>query len=75
MKSGRPRWLEDGEAVNFSVPTQPGPIISGLRIGNWVLVRRSDFGDQPARKITLQFGKQTLVVPPLTGTCQVIELR
>ena len=38
-------FLNRGVPVNFDVPRQPGPVVSGLRLGNRLLVRRTDFGD------------------------------
>lgn len=38
-------FLERGVPVSFDVPKQPGSVVSGLRIGDQVLVRRTDFGD------------------------------
>ena len=37
-------FLEKGIPITFDVPNQPGPVVSGLRLGNRVLVRRTDFG-------------------------------
>ncbi len=39
------RFLQDGRPVTFAVPARPGPIVSGLRLGDRVLVLRTDFDD------------------------------
>jgi hypothetical protein len=38
-------FLDRGEAVTFDVPRQPDSVVSGLRLGDRVLARRTDFGD------------------------------
>lgn len=66
-------FLEKGTPVTFEVPKQPGPVVSGLRLGNRVLVRRSDFTDSQA-PVTLHLGGKTISVPRADGQCQVITL-
>lgn len=36
-------FLEQGRPISFDVPSMPGTVISGLRSGDKVLVRRTDF--------------------------------
>ncbi len=44
-------FLDRGTPITFNVPQQPGPVVSGLRLGDHVLVRRTDFADRcPARR-------------------------
>lgn len=38
-------FIGAGEPVMFNVPNEPGTVVSGLRIGDRLLVRRTDFGD------------------------------
>ncbi len=66
-------FLERGAPVTFDVPSKPGTIISGLRLDNRVLVRRTDFieNDSP---ITLRVGTKTLTVPSAPGVCQLLYL-
>lgn len=66
-------FLDQGVPVAFDVPRQPGPVISALRFGNRLLVRRTDFTD--AREpVALQVGDKALAVPRAEGTCQVLTL-
>ncbi|MFP4250463.1 MAG: hypothetical protein ACLFU7_12435, partial [Armatimonadota bacterium] len=38
-------FIGEGEPVMFNVPNEPGTVVSGLRLGDRLLVRRTDFGD------------------------------
>jgi hypothetical protein len=38
-------FIGQGEPVMFNVPSEPGTVVSGLRLGDRLLVRRTDFGD------------------------------
>lgn len=66
-------FLERGGPVNFDVPARPGPVLSGLKLGRRVLVRRTDFDDNPS-PVQLQLAGQTLRVPRADGRCQVLGL-
>lgn len=68
-------WLEHGKPITFAVPAQPGPVVSGLRVDNEVLVRRTDFGSSAGQDLTLEVGNRTLVVPPGDGACHIIKLQ
>ena len=39
-------FIRRGVPVQFGVPSEPGPVVSGLRLGNRVLARRTDFGTE-----------------------------
>ena len=67
-------WLNQGTPVNFDVPKNPGPVISGLRMGNRVLLRRTDFGKSETKPITLKIAGKAVVVPPIKGRCFVLKL-
>ncbi|HOQ28640.1 MAG TPA: hypothetical protein PLH36_07860, partial [Armatimonadota bacterium] len=58
----------------FHVPPKPGPVVSGLRLGNRVLVRRTEFDDTPG-PVSLKIDGKTLAVPRAPGRCQVLTLR
>jgi hypothetical protein len=48
--------LDRGQPISFDVPREPRTVVSGLRLGNRVLVRRTDFGrllGDNSRPITL----------------------
>ncbi len=65
--------MSKGTPFNFSVPNQPGTVISGLKLENHVLVRRTDFkeNDSPV-EITVDGAK--IKVPATPGRCQIISL-
>ena len=67
-------FLEHGTPVNFDVPDRPGTVVSGLRLENRVLLRRTDFVEN-ADVFTLPIGTASLAVPPAPGRCQIIELQ
>jgi len=67
-------FLDRGTPVTFHVPPKPGPVVSGLRLGNRVLVRRTEFDDTPG-PVSLKIDGKTLAVPRAPGRCQVLTLR
>lgn len=67
-------FLTRGEPLSFAVPTRQGPVVSALRLGDRVLVRRTDFDDTTA-PVTLKVDGKTLSVPRAEGKCQVLRLR
>ena len=48
-------------------------MVSGLRLGQRVLVRRTDFTAEQ-RPVPLPVGHQTLEVPRSPGQCQILML-
>jgi len=66
-------FLEGGKPVNFEVPRRPGPVVSALRLGERLLVRRTDF-DRTAEPVELRVGERVVRVPRVEGRCQVLEL-
>ncbi len=66
-------FLDRGRPVCFDVPPAPGPVVSGLRLGDRVLVRRTDFTDA-AKPVTLRIDGRPLSVPRLDGKCQILTL-
>ncbi|MBM3887806.1 MAG: hypothetical protein FJ388_01635 [Verrucomicrobia bacterium] len=66
-------FFEHGKPVTFEVPKQQGPVVSGLRLGNRVLVRRTDF-DAQAAPVTLSVDGKTIHVPRAEGRCQILSL-
>jgi len=66
-------FLDRGEPVTFDVPKRPGPVVSALRLGDRLLVRRTDFTD--AREpVVLKVGDSTVAVPRVEGRCQLLRL-
>jgi len=66
-------FLEKGTPVTFGVPREPGPVVSGLRLGRRVLVRRTDF-DATRGAVALKVGEGSVDVARLEGRCQILEL-
>ena len=71
-------FLDLGTPVTFHVPTRPTTVLSGLKLGNKLLVRRTDFSLAPDRPVALSVpmddAKITVPIPPVLGECQVIDL-
>jgi hypothetical protein len=67
-------FLDKGTPLTFQVPPKPGPVVSALRLGDRVLVRRTDF-DGTAGPVSLKVGRKTLQVPRAPGRCQVLTLK
>ncbi|HOI45402.1 MAG TPA: hypothetical protein PLX50_07310, partial [Candidatus Aminicenantes bacterium] len=67
-------FLDKGVPVAFDAPKRPGTVVSALRLGNRVLVRRTDFaGGKDA--VTLNVGGKTMDIPPIPETCRVYVVR
>ena len=66
-------FLAHGTPVSFTVPKQPGPVVSALRRDDRLLVRRTDFTDTDA-VVELEVDGRVLQVPRLEGSCQVMTL-
>jgi len=67
-------FLERGIPICFEVPKKPGPVVSGLLLGNRVLVRRTDFTNT-TESVELRVRGVVLLVPPAKGRCQILELK
>lgn len=66
-------FLLQGTPVEFSVPDEPGPVVSALKLGSRLLVRRTDFGPE-TEPVSLRVGDVEVLVPRLEGRCQILEL-
>ncbi len=66
-------FLEKGTPITFDVPGEPGPVISGLKLGNRVLIRRTDFGCRMA-PVEVKIGAHKLTVLPDPGRCRIERL-
>ena len=66
-------FLDRGEPVTFAVPRQPGPVVSALRLGSRLLVRRTDFDDTRGA-VELRVGERAVAVTRAEGRCQVLEV-
>ena len=67
-------FLNNGEPVFFDVPTDPGPVVSAVRWGDELLVRRTDFGAGSDKPIDIKIDNAIVSVPAVPGECQVIRL-
>jgi hypothetical protein len=67
-------FLSRGQPISFSVPKQPGTVISGLQLADRVLIRRTDFKIS-TKSVEIVAGNRTIKVPPVPGRCQIISLR
>ena len=66
-------FLDKGVPVTFEIPDAAGAVVSGLRLGDKVLVRRTDFTDEQ-KPVMVKIGDKSLSVPRLDGKCQVLGL-
>lgn len=66
-------FLDKGAPVTFDVPKTPGVVVSALRLGNRVLVRRTDFVEGTGPVMLTVAGK-TVTVAPLRGECRIYTL-
>ena len=66
-------FILKGTPINFNVPENPGTVISGLKLDNRVLIRRTDFvkSDKPV-EIVVEARK--IKIKPAVGKCQIIPL-
>lgn len=67
-------FLDRGTPVSFAVPDGPGPVVSGLRLDDRVLVRRTDFGAAAPAAVRLAVGERFVEVSPAAGACRVLPL-
>jgi len=67
------QFLDHGEPVTFDVPRAPGTVISGLRLGDKVLVRRTEFvaSDRP---VEIMCGDRRIAVTAITGKCMIVNV-
>ena len=68
------RFLEQGIPVTFDVPDKPGPVISGLILGDSLLVRRTDFSSDHESKQVFA-GTRLVTIDYNHGACSVISLK
>jgi len=67
-------FLSNGKPINFSVPKQPGAVISGLRLGDRVLVRRTDF-TKTSDAVEIVVDDRRIKVGVALKNCQIISIR
>jgi hypothetical protein len=67
-------FLDKGVPINYRVSKIPAPVVSGLRLGNRVLLRRTDFGPKSDAPVEVEVGCFRLKVDSKPGQCQIMEL-
>jgi len=67
-------WLNRGVPITFDVPGQQQPVVSALRLGKQILVRRTDFDDKYPGPVVLEVDGKRIPVPAAPGRCQVIAV-
>jgi hypothetical protein len=61
-------FLDRGQPISFHVPRQPASVVSGLRLNDHVLVRRTSFGKNTDLPLPFELGDGgRVVVPPASG--------
>lgn len=66
-------FLEKGIPISFEVPKKPGPVVSGLRLGDRVLLRVTHF-TETAEPLRIQVDSSALRVPAGKEGCFVLSL-
>ncbi len=66
-------FLDRGQPVLFDVPSRPGPVVSALKLGDRLLVRRTDFTDDAQPVLCAIAGKE-VQIPRAEGRCQLLTL-
>ncbi len=66
-------FLDRGEPLVFDVPAIPAPVVSAIRLGDRLLVRRTDFVDGVG-PVRITVDNKPVLVPKADGKCQVLTL-
>jgi len=66
-------FLEHGLPVIFDVPGEPATVISGLALGDSILIRRTDFGEN-RDPVEILAGTKLITVEYTPGICKIISL-
>jgi len=67
-------FLNNGTPVTFHVPKEGGPVVSAVKLGDRLLVRRTDFTDDQ-KPVTLEVQGVSVTIPRVKGKCQVLDLK
>jgi hypothetical protein len=67
-------FLSRGKPVNFSIPRQPQAVISGLKLDNRILIRRTDFNGS-SEPVGIAVANRRIKVQSAPGRCRIISLR
>lgn len=66
-------WLQSGRPVLFEVPAKESSVVSGVKLNNQVLVRRTDFTDNK-KAVKCIIDDKIIMVPYKPGECQIITI-
>lgn len=66
-------WIQWGRPITFEVPNKEKSVVSGLKLNNQVLIRRTDFTND-TEPIMLTIDGVNLVVPYKPNECQIFSL-
>ena len=66
-------FLDSGTPIIFDLSPQPGPVVSAIRLGNRLLVGRTDFNSQ-GQSLSLTADGKAFQVPPPGEQCLIIDL-
>ena len=68
------KFLDNGTPVTFDLPGKPGTVISGLALGDSILVRRTDFTEEHL-PVKLFAGTKYITINYSPGSCMVLPLK
>jgi len=67
------RFLSKGKPINFGVPKQPGTVVSGLKLADRILIRRTDF-KKMSGPVEIVVDDRKIKVGAAPGQCQIISI-
>ncbi len=68
------KFLDHGIPVTFDLPDKPGTVISGLALGDSVLIRRTDF-EGNRQPVQIMAGTRLIDVGYTPGRCNIISIK
>jgi hypothetical protein len=68
------RFLEHGMPFTFGLPDKPGTVVSGLMLGDSLLVRRTDFGSNHG-PVSVMAGTRKISLNYEPGKCRIIAVK
>ena len=67
-------FLSKGRPITFTVPKQPGTVVSGLRLDDRILIRRTDF-EKTSEPVEITVDNKTIEVGIAPRRCRIYSLR
>jgi hypothetical protein len=68
------QFLSEGKPINFGVPKQPGTVVSGLKLADRILIRRTDF-KKTSELVEITVDGRSITVGSAPQRCRIISLR